>query len=121
METVLQQRFHQTDRATPRCPSGEFARSASRRFKTAIVSSNRVSVEHVAERLGIIPLDDMHTSEAVSVPSQIRNAFTWRSAFWVDCTECLVFEDSIAGLTLEPRACERWRLVIITPIELPTW
>jgi sugar-phosphatase len=105
VETVLQQRFHQTliDTRPPEVPGAvNSVRSASRRFKTAIVSSsNRVSVEHVAERLGIRALlDDMVTSEDCVRSKPDPQCFQiGAQRLGVDCSECLVFEDSIAGLT----------------------
>ena len=105
VETVLQQYFHQALIHTrpPEVPGAVTAvRSASRRFKTAIVSSsNRVSVEHVAERLGIRTLlDAIVTSEDCVRSKPDPQCFQIGALrLDVDCSDCLVFEDSIAGLT----------------------
>jgi len=105
VEVLLQQHFHTAllqvrPPPIPGAPLTVFA--ASRVARTAVVSSSdRVSVRHVVERLGLENhLDQLVTAEDCDRSKPDPQCFQIAAQrLGVDCDRCLVFEDSVAGLT----------------------
>jgi len=104
VEAVLQQYFHGAlvDTQPPAIPGApEAVKSASKRGGTAVVSSSdRASVLHVVERLGLQEhLDELVGAEDCERSKPDPQCFEIAAArLGVDCARCLVFEDSAAGL-----------------------
>ena len=105
VESVLQARFHTAlVETTPGEIPGARAAviAASRRGGTAVVSSSdRVSVRHVVTRLGLEAcVDHLVTAEDCQRSKPDPQCFQVAAErLGVDCADCLVFEDSVAGLT----------------------
>ena len=105
VEAALQAHFHAAlvrtaPPAIPGAPQAVIA--AARRTGTAVVSSsNRASVQHVVERLGLQPhLQHMVTAEDCERSKPDPQCFQIAAErLGVACEQCLVFEDSVAGLT----------------------
>ena len=104
VEAALQAHFHTAlvrtaPPAIPGAPQAVIA--AARRGGTAVVSSsNRASVRHVVERLGLQPhLQQMVTAEDCERSKPDPQCFQIAAErLGVACERCLVFEDSEAGL-----------------------
>ena len=105
VEELLQQHFHTAllqvwPPPIPGAPAAVCA--ASRVARTAVVSSSdRVSVRHVVERLGLEDhLDQLVTAEDCDRSKHDPQCFQIAAQrLGVECGRCLVFEDSVAGLT----------------------
>jgi mannitol-1-/sugar-/sorbitol-6-phosphatase len=105
VESLLQEHFHRAlvETAPPAIPGARGAvRAASRRGPTALVSSSdRASVLHVLERFGLTEqLAERVTAEDCDRSKPDPQCFQIAAArLGVECVRCVVFEDSVAGLT----------------------
>lgn len=104
VEAALQDHFHTAlvSTAPPAIPgAAQAVIAASSRGGTAVVSSsNRASVLHVVERLGLqAHLHQMVTAEDCERSKPDPQCFQIAAErLGVACEHCLVFEDSLAGL-----------------------
>lgn len=104
VETELQTTFHRLlmeREPKPILGSVEAVLAAARKGSTAVVSSsNRVSIDHVVERLLVAPvLDQIVSAEDCERFKPDPQCFQIAAArLGLDPTRCLVFEDSAAGL-----------------------
>ncbi len=105
VEATLQAYFHTALLETTPPPivgSPDAVRAAARRCATAVVSSSdRVSVDHVVDRLGLSEhFDERVTAEDCQRSKPDPQCFQIAAKrLGVDTRHCLVFEDSLAGLT----------------------